>query len=325
VQASTFVAIQAGALLLARRSARWHRGTWAAVSLLALTAFDLAVAHHWLVPTVPGVTFASPPLVGEQLTAPASASDALVPPRLLHSRSLFIPPSWKERASPRRLTEIVDWERNLLLHRHHLAVRAAALDAPTTFRPRPWLQFLQATPRRPPPKTGSPNPGSFDWLGLNYFLRVEAAIAEDRAAVVLENPAAWPRVWLASEAASEDSVIPDPTAGSCAVESYSPQRITVRCRLHRAAMLVLSDTWEPNWMVDCETEGKERHVAIHQVRGLVRGVLLPAGDHHLIFRYRPRMFYGGAALSLATWMGLAVWTGWSWRSRVRREAEGVMS
>jgi hypothetical protein len=66
--------------------------------------------------------------------------------------------------------------------------------------------------------------------------------------------------------------------------------------------LVLSDSHFPGWVV--EVDGAP--AALHRADYALRAVRLPAGAHHVVFRYRPASFTVGALLSLLSLLGLGV-------------------
>ena len=63
-------------------------------------------------------------------------------------------------------------------------------------------------------------------------------------------------------------------------------------------MLVVSDNWYPGW--DAEVDGQPS--GIWRVNTVIRGVVVDAGKHTVVMRYRPFSVYFGFALTL---LGLA--------------------
>jgi hypothetical protein len=96
------------------------------------------------------------------------------------------------------------------------------------------------------------------------------------------------------------------------ISLYEATRVVVRVETSEPGLLVLTDTYDPEWVAT--RNGKT--VEIHPTDGLFRGVLVPAGPSELIFRYRPRRFYWGAAISAVTAvLGSILWI----RTRGRRQ------
>jgi len=66
--------------------------------------------------------------------------------------------------------------------------------------------------------------------------------------------------------------------------------------------LVLLDSFDPNWRVWVDDLG----VPLVRADGVFRGVRLPAGRHTVRFRFLPRAFVLGAAISFAATLTLLV-------------------
>lgn len=94
-------------------------------------------------------------------------------------------------------------------------------------------------------------------------------------------------------------------AGSAAIVRSEGELVEVRASATRPAILVVTDVAYPDWHVDVDGSPSR----IFAVDVSARGVLLPAGDHTVVFRYRPTLTYVGfalAALALASTFGLAL-------------------
>ena len=70
--------------------------------------------------------------------------------------------------------------------------------------------------------------------------------------------------------------------------------VGIRAVCPRPALLVLNDTYAPGWKV--RVDGQQQPVL--SVNYAFRGVLLPAGEHEVSFRYHPRWFFVGLYISL---------------------------
>jgi hypothetical protein len=105
--------------------------------------------------------------------------------------------------------------------------------------------------------------------------------------------------------------------GTAAIEDYEPEHVRVRARATRRSLLVLGDLDFPGWVA--RVDG--RRTPIHRVDYLLRGVAVPAGEHEVTFRYEPRSWRIGLALSLAALIVIAAGAAAglvSRRSRARR-------
>ncbi|HEV2863544.1 MAG TPA: YfhO family protein [Pyrinomonadaceae bacterium] len=101
--------------------------------------------------------------------------------------------------------------------------------------------------------------------------------------------------------------------GSAEVTLYEPNRVELKCRAAAPSTLVLSENHYPGWAA--YVDGRPAEVL--RVNYNLRGVAMPAGEHHVEFVYRPESALVGLALSLLTALGLILRTafGQSWRGR----------
>ena len=82
---------------------------------------------------------------------------------------------------------------------------------------------------------------------------------------------------------------------ACELIDDSPERVTVRLTSHAPGIVVLADTFDPGWKATLDGAS----TPILQANGIFRAIATPAGEHEIVFRYRPRSFIAGAAISLA--------------------------
>jgi hypothetical protein len=86
---------------------------------------------------------------------------------------------------------------------------------------------------------------------------------------------------------------PEP-AESVAVDGYEPQRVALTANLRSPGLVVLSDSFYPDWVLTID--GKP--APILRANRAMRGALVPEGKHQLVYTYRPFSFRLGVALSL---------------------------
>jgi len=176
-------------------------------------------------------------------------------------------------------------------------------------------------------------------VGVKYTLARQPTAAEQREVfrgasgiAVYENPDVFPRAWAIHEFVpiksvnegrafidghvqdlrSKAMIMGEPPGNlSCqdahddvSVTKYAAERVTVQAKMSCDGMVVLSDTYYPGW--DAKVDGKPAQ--IHEVDMAFRGVIVPAGTHQITFRYRPRSFIVGMAMTLAGLMGVALIT-----------------
>ena len=175
-------------------------------------------------------------------------------------------------------------------------------------------------------------------------------------ALIYEVPGALPRAWLAGSAVIAESTdevlrlfespefdpattvvlpeaLPEPLpappragldsasadAGTAQVVEHDPDRVRVRTAAVRRSMLVLADNYYPGW--EAAVDGAP--APIHRVDHTLRGVLVPAGSHDVVFEFRPPSLRRGLWVSLlSTLLVLVAATAPAALPRLRRrEAE----
>ena len=82
------------------------------------------------------------------------------------------------------------------------------------------------------------------------------------------------------------------------VVSESPRQVVIQASTSQPGLLVLSDAFYPGWTATINGNPAE----IHRVDLALRGVLLPSGDHTIVFQYQPRWFQVGVVMSLVGWL-----------------------
>jgi len=77
------------------------------------------------------------------------------------------------------------------------------------------------------------------------------------------------------------------------IKSYTSQDVQIEASLDRSGILVLNDTGYPGWMANVDG----RPVEWFEANYMFRGVLLSGGRHIVRFRYQPKSFRWGTAIS----------------------------
>jgi hypothetical protein len=93
----------------------------------------------------------------------------------------------------------------------------------------------------------------------------------------------------------------DPSADAVRLTGFEPNRVTLDARLSGGGLLVLGEVAYPGWRVTVNGQRAKLYTA----DGVLRAVALPAGEWNVEFRFRPVIFYAGAAISLLTILVLA--------------------
>ena len=125
--------------------------------------------------------------------------------------------------------------------------------------------------------------------------RVSTATSPEEALGRMVAPAFDPR----REAVVEGDVSHEPlmaegsSASHVAIVVYENARVVLQAETGEPALLVLTDSYDPEWLATINGE----HVTVYPADGLFRGVFLPAGKSEVIFRYRATRFHWGAVIS----------------------------
>ncbi|MFB3906442.1 MAG: YfhO family protein [Acidobacteriota bacterium] len=136
--------------------------------------------------------------------------------------------------------------------------------------------------------------------------QVSFDLNSDRPLHIYRLKTAYPRAYLADlqvERTSQGHYLPakpGPTQESARVVKYNAGEVDLWANPGRPSMLVLLDSYYPGWRV--WVDGRE--CKIEMVNWAFRGVIVPPGPHRVTFRYDPRSFRLGLALTLAT---MAAW------------------
>jgi hypothetical protein len=93
---------------------------------------------------------------------------------------------------------------------------------------------------------------------------------------------------------------------SATLVTYEPERVEIRTNSDTDALLVLSDTAFPGWQATVDGAA----APIYPTNYLMRGVVVPPGEHTVVFVYRPTSWQRGLWISgggVVFALGLALW------------------
>jgi hypothetical protein len=94
--------------------------------------------------------------------------------------------------------------------------------------------------------------------------------------------------------------VPATCVGTATLLEEVPTRIVIKARMETAGLVVLADRWDKGWRA--VLDGKDLPILI--VNHALRGVVVPAGDHRLVFRYEPASFAWGLRMAGLGVMGI---------------------
>jgi uncharacterized membrane protein YfhO len=94
--------------------------------------------------------------------------------------------------------------------------------------------------------------------------------------------------------------------------SHEPTHWTIRTTSAAPALLVLAENDYPGWEVAIDGQAAEGLTAYTSLRA----VCVPAGEHTVEWRFTPRLYYVGAAISLLALLAVLVaWFAHCWTTR----------
>jgi hypothetical protein len=86
-----------------------------------------------------------------------------------------------------------------------------------------------------------------------------------------------------------------PEGETVTIESHEPERVVIDVSSQSDGILILTDGYYPGWTAVVDGQP----VQIFQADGMFRGVRAPSGHHQVIFAFRPKSVYAGAAITAA--------------------------
>jgi hypothetical protein len=140
-------------------------------------------------------------------------------------------------------------------------------------------------------------------------------VPEEAVADTMQRPWFDPRKEVILERAPAGVTLPAEEAaqGTAAIISRAANEVVIKTESDVDSILVLTETFYPGWTAEVDGERED----ILSANYVFRAVPLPAGRHEIIFRFCPRSFFVGAAVSCA---GVICWLGWSALLVLRRSA-----
>ncbi len=266
-----------------------------AVVLLVLTAVDLGLANRWMVPCAPQSQWEERSKLAVAMEADDAAATgpraANAPPLRAYRHEIWMPPAFSQSDSPGRTSEAMRWDVDSLWPKYNLTEQIGLTEVIGAMTPDDYAALW------PEERAAFADyviwPGGYPLTGLRQVpLDVEDV-------TLWRNPQPPPRGWIDG---------PKTLGGSCRVMHYDPLRVDVEVELSQPGVLILADQIYPGWKLEAATDGQAaKSLPILRTYGVLRGTPLPAGNHHLVYRFRPTSLILGAAVSLPAWLAAVVW------------------
>jgi hypothetical protein len=104
------------------------------------------------------------------------------------------------------------------------------------------------------------------------------------------------------------------------ITAYWPNAIYLTANTLTEAYLVLSEVYYPGWRA--YVDGRAQ--AVLRANYAFRAVYLEPGYHEVRLVFEPTSWKMGLGISVATWVGLAVWALFTWRARLSRKGSLII-
>lgn len=100
----------------------------------------------------------------------------------------------------------------------------------------------------------------------------------------------------------QPSLQPDTSgSGSAVVQTYEREKVVIKTSTTSPKLLVLADAYYPSgWQATMDGRPTE----ILRADGVLRAVAVPAGEHTVEFRFKPKLFYAGMWVSVVSLIGV---------------------
>jgi len=126
--------------------------------------------------------------------------------------------------------------------------------------------------------------------------------------------------WLGPESGTRPLAGPaDPPPGTCALDSYSNNRLQATCQAQRSALAVFVEQYETGWHATLDGQP----TPILRANLIMRAVAVGPGQHKIAMEFRTPGLRAGAVVTLASLMLLVIFAGAA--RRVNSSREGTSS
>ena len=312
-----------------RYSARWFLG-----AVLLVSVGEISVANHWLISTVPVAAFEGETQILAGLKE-VRQQVGVEPLRIYRSEMGALPPGeWANVSASRRLEEVVKWQRRSMFPKQHLGEGVVLLGSFSSIWPQSYQSLIE--------RWETVVSGDYDLDGTEWMQDSRAHGLIERLdqgdAVIKATPSpvgglsALPIAWMfdlefeslptppvSMPVSRENLKLIDWEAGASCPEieitDYSSNRFVAKVATDRARVLGFYAPPVAGWNVTVRDVGRERTTSPdflvateylpNPIVGFENVFLLPfyqAGEFVVEFRYEPRSFWVGAALSFLGWV-----------------------
>jgi hypothetical protein len=142
---------------------------------------------------------------------------------------------------------------------------------------------------------------ALDTLPRAFIVHKTQICSNDHAAInLLTDPEFDPAV---EAVLSEGQVLNNtpPVSSRATIMTYEPEFVLIQASLDAPGYLILSDTWYPGWIASID----DLPTDIIRANIHFRAVYLPAGNHSITFKYKPKSYIIGAEISMLSLVSIS--------------------
>ncbi|MBN1810965.1 MAG: YfhO family protein [Anaerolineae bacterium] len=138
------------------------------------------------------------------------------------------------------------------------------------------------------------------------FLVHQAVVATDdeEALALMQNESFDPAAQVVLTQPLAEQSVQSSEQESVRITHYTPERVEIAVEASAPGYLILTDAWYPGWEAAVDGEPAE----VHRADLFFRAVAVDAGDHQVVFSFRPKSLRTGMAFSLVGLVTLVVVT-----------------
>jgi hypothetical protein len=173
---------------------------------LVATVCEIVLANSPLLATIPGKTLRAPAQLAREIHAHARSRGVTETPRVYRDVSTKTPRRWSAAVAADRLNEVVAWERDTLLPKHHLTNDVALIESFSTLSSRDFRVFMRVAREsgsRPSGALTGPKLDVLNLLSAQYFVLPrgeESGKVMATKVVPTHNASSFPRAWIVHRA-----------------------------------------------------------------------------------------------------------------------------
>jgi hypothetical protein len=118
----------------------------------------------------------------------------------------------------------------------------------------------------------------------------------------MESPSFDPRQTVILETSPDIESVQSGNIGECTIEDSSTDYLTIKGKLERPALLLITDSYSKGWQVKPLAGSSQKKYQVMPANYTLMAIPLYAGEHHLRLEYKPKAFVVGKWISLSALM-----------------------